>query len=543
MSRAALGPVLAAGLAAAPVAGQAQDAPSFLDFLKPDILLQRFAQSGIMALRTQADIQYGDMVVDIVRGQVSISDVQVWPLPEWDENAECLIEADRIVLRSAAVDEPDMLRLKMQVSNVSVHPTCLPPEPRGMLAVGGIEDIFVPRATVDIEYDVPTAGAEVHLYALLDQFAAVDVTADFAYLWMDGRNDMENPDPVMFLHHAALTVENLGAWQALSGMVPPPFTDPGGAGDMVSAMLGNMLAEANRDAADPADTTNADPSALSDEQRAFIVSAGEAWTAFLQDPTKLVLETGFDPADSAYLSVLDYENEPKLVFSDLQPRFGRVTQQARSAVPVALLSSATGEGAATMTEEDRLAVGRALVTGLGAPRNIALGTDILTALAEAGNSAAALTLSEALETRAPEQAYVLALRAGAADEMGAAARLDRLETMLPFERVLALQAEVLGAANFQLGTLESIASVRQAASERLTGVGRSRSYQTAAMWAMIAAAAGDAEARGMLDDIDDIVRMSGAAAREAWVEQERIASNLATQVWIGQDLAARYAAE
>ena len=60
------------------------------------------------------------------------------------------------------------------------------------------------------------------------------------------------------------------------------------------------------------------------------------------------------------------------------------------------------------------------------------------------------------------------------------------------------------------------------------------------MWAMIAAGAGDAEAADILADIDERVRLAGPAAQDAWRAAEARASELAMEVWIGQDLPKRY---
>ena len=549
---------LVAALAATPVA--AQDAPTLWDILSPELLIQRALQSGIMAARTQVDIQYGDMAVNPILGQVAITDLSVWPLPEWDENADCVIEADRLVLRTAAIDDAGRYRIKAQFSNVTASDVCVPPDMAVPYQMSGLQSLSLPRATIDLNYDIPSAGADVHIYAHIADLAAIDVTADFAYLWFDGRYDMDDPDPVMFLSHASVTLENLGGWNALQAMAPPPFTDPQSGPGLIAATLGNALAGANREAAEEeaeqqsesngdganggtfgeAAPSGEDPSALTDAQNALIDSVQSAAEAFLANPTKIVVETGFDRSESVFLDPEYYEDVPLAMIEDLQPVFGQATVFTREVLPADLLNAALGENATSLSAEDRLIAGQALVYGEGAPRNIQAGLGLLSGLAEAGNSDAALALADAFHGRNNEDAYLWALRAGAAGADGAASLLDQIEGVLPFARVLEIQAEVLGATSHPIEALESLATVRQEADMRMSGIGRGRSYQTAALWAMIAAAAGDTEAAGILDDIDEIVRIAGGDAQAAWATQEQASADLALQVWIGQNLPARY---
>ncbi len=162
-------------------------------------------------------------------------------------------------------------------------------------------------------------------------------------------------------------------------------------------------------------------------------------------------------------------------------------------------------------------------------------------MARAGDGEAALVMAEALITPAPEDAYRWAILAGASGESGATAILDRLEKKLPFARVLELQADVSGNDQHDRKILGSVSSVRSEAAARFSGRGRARSYGTAAMWAMIGSAAGDAEARDILADITERVRLSGDGAADAWQSVEQDASKLAMDAWIGMDLPAAYA--
>ncbi|MEM1383769.1 MAG: hypothetical protein AAGG06_09000 [Pseudomonadota bacterium] len=90
-----------------------------------------------------------------------------------------------------------------------------------------------------------------------------------------------------------------------------------------------------------------------------------------------------------------------------------------------------------MSAAEHLAVGKAFLTGLGAPRSLRRGREVLEPLAQRWNAQAALMLPEAsAEAGETGTAYDLAIRAmagGGADAIGLA---DELEGRLPLERIL-----------------------------------------------------------------------------------------------------------
>ncbi|WP_216641223.1 hypothetical protein, partial [Oceaniglobus roseus] len=244
---------------AAPAQTAAPGGPSLWDLLKPEYLVQRALQGGVMALRSQMDVVYGAMSVDIGLGQVSMTDITLWPLLPYDPDDQCKITIERLTLRVAPLDRPDLIRLKTQAQGVEAPADCLPPEPRQALPMAGLENLAVPRLTVDLEYDIASASADLHAYARVEGAAAVDLTGDIGYLAVDAR-EPETPKPVVYLRGAALTVENLGLWEATKGMLPAPFTDPAQAPAILEGLVASALADMNRPAPQP-DGTDPAPAA------------------------------------------------------------------------------------------------------------------------------------------------------------------------------------------------------------------------------------------------------------------------------------------
>ena len=527
----------AALFALMPAQVPAQQKFGWLDLISPDRMAQQMLQMGILALRTQMDLKYGDMAVDLLTGRVTLTDVQIWPLPPWDVNGDCEIKIARITLRSGALDRIDHLRFKAQMSGAEAPLDCLPPDARGALGMAGITTLDVPRLTVDVDYGVPGSDAVARVFGVVENAAAVDLTARFAYVWFDGRDDIEEPEPVVFLENATLTVENRGAWEALKGQLPPPYTDPAGAPLLIEGMVGSILADMNRGASGSEST--GDPTALTDPQRAFLDSAIAVWPAFLGNPDTLVLETGLET--DTYLDFKAMERDPREAFATLKPRLALARAELAKTLPVALLKQAMGPDVGAMPEADRRTAGLALINGDGVPRDLDAGFALLDPIAKAGDGDAALAIARALEMRAPEDAYIWALVAGRNGTAGASALLDRLEDEIAFALVIDLQGRVSGNDSHPVDALQSISAVRDQAAMRLSGRGMARSYAVAAMWAMLGKALGDPESADILGDIDEHVRLAGADAQTAWRPVEQRASELAIKAWLGEDLPARFA--
>ncbi|PCH74327.1 MAG: hypothetical protein COC12_03900 [Rhodobacteraceae bacterium] len=530
-----------AALLITPVSAPAQSF-TWWDVFTPDRLVENALQYGVLALRTQIDLTYADLTVNMLAGRATVTDVKLWPLPEWDQSGDCEILVDRLVLAQAPLDQSGRIRLKVSGFGISAPAICLPPDVRPALLATGSQSISVPFFGFDLDYHVASAGAQIQANFVVEKLVAVDLNADFSYFWFDGRDDMENPDPVFELSSASISVENNGGWEVAKAMLPPSFTNPDTATRAIGAILKDALLGMNREALSGAQggTQNGADIGLNASQTAFIASATRSWSSFLADPRRLVLETGYAPDETAYLDFPAYEEDPRLLFDDLAPQLSLAPASARAAIPVDLVRAALGDKAGDLSADDRLRVGTALVSGIGAPRNIPAGSALLAELARSGNSAAAAALAETLETRLPETAYVWALRAGAAGVDGATARLDRLESVLDMTVILQIQGEASQNAVHPVEALASIGAIKQQARARLTGKGQTRSYGIAAMWAMLAAATGDAESSDMLEEIDARVRSGDSASDAAWAKVEAASSGLAMKIWLSRDLPAAF---
>ncbi|RVV99013.1 hypothetical protein EKE94_09060 [Mesobaculum littorinae] len=257
LSATALSAALAPGAAGATTWGE------FFSLYGPDQVAQRLFQLALVSTRTVTELSYSDLSVDVAAGQISLQDIDMWPYVEWSDGYDCHVQIDRVTLRTAPPDSPETIRMSAQAAGVTATPECLPPSARPMVVGLGFGDITVPRLTIDGVYDMPSSGADLHIFAELSEGFAVDATTELDYIWfspprsygMDDSMDYQyqpNVEPVMFLRGIELTVEDLGGLDKLSPMFPPAFTDPDTAGAAISGMLTSMLEDMNAQAAAPA---------------------------------------------------------------------------------------------------------------------------------------------------------------------------------------------------------------------------------------------------------------------------------------------------
>lgn len=512
---------LVASLAlAGPSAAQDHAGLGWGDLIAPDRLAQIAAQYAIQALRTQVDLKYGDLAISLATGRLSLTDIRVWPFPDWDQQANCVVRIDRLAIRLSPPSRLDRNDLVVDAYGVDAPLVCLPPELRMGLLAAGRDRLSFGHASVDFSFRIPESSADLHLVLDLDGIASVTLDAAFSYLSVYARGGPENSYPVAYLASAALTVADRGGWVPLSAALPPVLVDPQDGPDALAGRISAMLADRFLDPGQAPDSHAAAP---------LIDSIAAAWGHFLERPTALTLLTGFDPKRPVFLDFEYYAERPFEAFADLEPLIVYGRKPVTAGLDRALVESVLDAPDAA-SHEQRRSVGLALLRGEGAPRSVSHALALLAPLTEAGDASVALALALALEPTEPEQAYRLALDAGAAGLAGATSLLDRLESRLPFATVLALQPGAPGSLPDR-GAMPPDARTAQARA-RLTGRGAARSYALAAYHARLLMAEGLAEGDAILDDIDSRASAAGPQAYRDWTATDRAQGEMALRDWL-----------
>jgi TPR repeat protein len=232
---------------------------------------------------------------------------------------------------------------------------------------------------------------------------------------------------------------------------------------------------------------------------------------------------------------------PGEMISTLKPVVSTGPHSNNSVLSPALLAAALA-GDQGLSDADRLTAGKALMTGLGAPRNREAAMRLLVPLA-AGNwdAEAAMTLAQGLADMGDAQAaYPYALVALAGGNTAAASLAARLEADLQAGSVIETQAVILSSFPTDPGLADrraaisanpDVAAMRTLALDTRLGRGVPRSYVTAYLYASLAAAAGDRASANLRDELDRL-----GAGDPGWAASLAEASTEALSIWTEEGL-------
>jgi len=499
-----------------PATAQENSRPSFWQVFTLENMATTMFHSALSWARLLADIRYDQISVDPMAMRATLTGIRISPYLPHVAPGGCTILVERLTLNGRALDQIGAARLRLALDGVSVPSTCLPVEPGGMMRGFGYASLNVPRIEAEFNYDYPTGGADIRISADLDRLVSVNAAIDVDYFSYRLDFDTEEPVIAVDLNSAVLSVSDNGGWELAKKLLPPSMLEPQALAQIVNGALTQALAEGN----------GADI-ALSARQQAFADSAGVIASGFDAGRRQVVLATRIN-AGPLRLDEAAMQSFPAL-FDALDPVLQTFAPALNTAIPVAELSAALD---AETPPDNAFQLGRALITGIGAPYNPVRGLGFLAPLARNGNADASLLIAKAVAQSKPKDAYAHALRAAAADKPGALALLDRIERDLPFADAIEAQNTLLG--GMDDATYRDVSAMRRAARGYLGGTSRARSWRAAYYWSSMASATGDATGAALRADITEMMRLRGDA--KAWAAETEKLDNGVLRDWIGRDV-------
>lgn len=486
------------------------------ELFAPERLVQSVAQTLVLTIRSFTDVTYTSLDVDIRRNSVTVRNIKAYPLIAMDF-FDCEIEIRRLELGGAGLESPEKIKLTLRADDLHLSSTCLTPlssDLKGDLVSVGLTTIHLPRVVIQVDYHIPSANAQVTGIAVINDLAELSFDVDLDYFWIDA--SQLDPYPVIYLERAEATFSNLGIWNLIQEYMPPEAVDPNLSPAILQLGAAQMFVEAG-----------------ADERFALGFSAqmGKAWSDFLAEPE--VLAAAFMPEEPVYIDIDILEESPGAVLADLAPTVSATKVTQVLSLPTDLLRTALSTPS-TLSSDERLIVGRQLLTGIGVPRDVAAGVDLLLPLAVMGDEAAldAIANLGVDAFRAEDYAKVAMAAIG---QPSLAAVLDDQERRNGLAMTLELQPPLDRSPSF-----DGIVTVRDLRSRALANLeGRSvpRSFARAAYWAYLGAAAGDMISRDIIDDIAG--RAITEEDRSAWEPLNRAAADRAMEDWIAVDLPGR----
>ncbi|WP_208353807.1 hypothetical protein [Pseudaestuariivita rosea] len=531
--------------AALPLSAQSTERPTLMDLFSGDTLANAIAQVLAGVTRPLADVRYDHVTGDFIAGDMAVIGLSVSPDLPYSQGTDCTITAERLRIGSSALDMIDVGRLRLSFDGVVVDFDCLPPDVRPPFGLAQIEDIYIDRLQIEVEFISSSGGGTLSMVADVRDVASIQFNADVDYISYrmpmgGGPDHIFDPDtgqiveadrparsepPVVYLNSATLLIEERGAWDKAQRLLPPDMQTS----DALSTAVSEMLSEVFRS------NNGFENRDLSAEQTTFVEQASQVVATIPDGGRSIAIEVTSEdvPIVINRKTVDDF----KVLFAALSPNVLDKPRSQTAVLSTQMLQAALNRPR-DLADEDRLIVGRALLTGRGAPRNIAAGRRLLEPLA-ASDVQAADALAAALSLSDPEAAYGHALVAATGNLPGSLGRLEALEDRLDLSRVLDLQQDISGFEPDDPGDIPAtVADLRSVALAAQIGTRQPRDYRQAYFWAALAAAAGDRSGADIRDDIDVGLRLQGDYQTWAPIAEEIEAQVL--EIWLDRDLPAQF---
>lgn len=463
------------------------------------------AQMAIMGARSAADVTYGDLILDERSGDFSIRDLRI-AIPESAGVKDCVIEAASVTIVS--LDRPNALAFSTQGDGLSVAPSCGGEEAGVAVALLGPEAFNADHFASTSVYDLGSSTLDSTLVLETAAAGSVSVSAKIEGLHLQQRPGAD-PIPAGRLTDVSVTVEDIETLRELLPML-------GANGDPVKMAAGGLTQALSKDG-------------ISDEEQALIDSAQAEIARIMQDGGSITLRSA--PGASASFAEIEQTGGPEDMVPLLKPAFSSAIigpERLVSAERLKLAQSEPGD----LDPAQRLDVAKALASGVGAPRSPALAASLLEPLAADGDAEAALAYADLLAETSEDAnaAYRYALMAAAGNAKGAWSTLDRIETGLPLESILELQAAMPKQAAVSEPKAD-VAELRTKARAFATGRGVARDYRLAALFALLASAAGDRASAMLLERLE--ARFDGEDDAAAWRALQAKQSEQAVALWTG----------
>ena len=516
--------------AAAPVMAQDRDPQVTLtEFFAPERIATALANTAISGLRSRMELQYDHLSADPMRGMVSISGIVARPLLPYDQARACEIHIERATLSTDFSDPfKTAAELNLNIVGGVANLACLERDMAIALRTAGYKELPLDQFKVRASYTYTTGETAVDSTFAVNGFGILDMSASGTLL--PRLSEFGYPGAAAFrISRAVVTLKDDGGWAAVSQVLPANLRDPVTIRELGTEFVSQYLSE---DGLRP----------LGAVERNFVADLMGEVEAFVADPGEITIEADLPPG--GIVIEPDMYDPPQALIASLGLQ-ARSTPLVRSQI----ISAETLAALRTpdeLSNDARIALATALLDGNGVPRSAALVPDLLVPLLDqpdAAGSAAALLARAFAETDVP-RAYGYALVASASARPGAVGLLDRMETQMRTQDVLAAQAAYLvttGAPEpITLVTGDDPRVLRRLALAHFTGDGAVRSYARAYYFALLAEAAGDIAATSLREEIEARFGARGAEVAQVWNGVAADVQQQAITDWIDADLPANY---
>ena len=520
--------------------GHAQEQVENLFYRSLNYLGYSMAQSVVLAIRSRGEITYDAIDVDTRAGLIALNGVSFKPTLGPGTSGACTVTAESLAIEGQLWGEITSARLT--ITGVEVPASCLPPEQGVMVAAVGYPIIRAEYVTADATYVMGSSALDVTIAGDVEDALSFEAVAAFDYFWLGDdalpaqARASDGAPSAADLSFAEISLSDLGAIERL--------------GPMLGVMIGGLTNAPTLATQGMRDTlTSGGTVPLAPQADAFINDLEAGLVGLINRREDLVVSVA--PPTTVRLTG-DIADDPALLLAALSPTVSKQIAARAEIIPAELLEQVLHSPTPDeLDDTDRLAVGRALALGLGAPLSPGAALEILSPLVDDWSAEAALLSARAAMVQDEmAEAYALTLIAAAGKAPDAQAQLSVLEARLSASEVFEAQRRVTDAwpdretwftSVREAAQTGNIAALRSAARDRHAGRNGPRSYETAYVFASLAAAAGDRGAADLRDRISNRFLSRSTEDREAWVEIAERAERVALDGWLSMGLAEVFA--
>ncbi|MEE2774769.1 MAG: hypothetical protein VYE27_07645 [Pseudomonadota bacterium] len=480
-------------------------------------LINNFSNRVMDALvsmaRTKAEISYDSVNYNPTLGQLSISNLRVIPSARsmGRSVSNCFISIGTLSFSFYREEFASVDSIGLELNDVKITPSCLPPTFRGGLAIAGIRELYFPALQVELAHHFPSSGTTIMLIGSLHGAAALTLDVDLSYISVTDNTDFPF---LVKLRSFELSIDNKGLWENIAPQLPPAFTTPGVASATLAESFRNNL-----------------NSQLPSEIIENTISAfSPAIDGFLSNPKRLILRSQIPPEQPLLIEVETFQ-KVELFLNSVRPILISNDDKSYPHLPLEKIKSVVSGDIQALSDAELLLYSRFFIQGTKVPKNTKLARKMLSQLVKKDVRDALKILVELeISDHNFEEAYYNAIQMGIYGNTSYSGLVNRLESELTLEAVIEIQNKFLSPILEK--PLTSDTDFFEKANSHLNGSGAIKSYLGAYYYALLARANGSVGADLIISKVEKISSQLSNTSLSQWLEKMVVVQTVATSRWL-----------
>ena len=439
-------------------------------------------QYGISSARAFSEITYEDVRYDPNLETFFITGLNLKPYNITPTN-DCRIFVGSISIYGDQNSHFSNNKFSIGMANVEVNKFCFPAEVRRNFALLDIGDLAVPRLELEFEHNYRSAATSFKAFGGIADLADINIAAELDYFSITANEEF----PIAAkLREFEVTIYNKGIWEKAQKQLPPSFTNPEFAKNIIEEMLTPVVL----------------PVLQPENAQELVYQISSSVADFLINPSGITVRTQVPNNLQLEINESLFKN-PNLLYSKLMPKI----QATHAYNSIKITPEIYGLISNMQLENFDIAeisfFADAVASGNGAPKNEDLAIELNQYLIANGQHSSFKKLMDLYVVKEDyAKAYFSALHLAKRGDKLAPSYLNRLEKTLTLEQIIQFQNEFSN--NFGEPNFESGFEPYDLAKAYMEGDGLNKSYEKSYYWSLYALASGDQRATFLVTKLEAI---------------------------------------